>query len=138
MADEGNAGTFEYTLSGRAMTFLKTQPGQLGMMRRYVDVLQNVMAKATAANDAAAADAAVNKIHEVAWTAVESRFTSEADLDFVRMEVICGRITEPELFAILSNGASSAAPDDDADPVPAKKAVRKAAKKTANPRRAAR
>ena len=111
------------------------------MMRRYVQMLQMQMGVAEKANDAEKIGELVAKMHEVAWTAVESRFTSEDDLEFVRMEIIIGKLEETDLFAILSNGVSTSTPDDDAEPAVPKRAVKKAAKKatrTANPRRAAR
>jgi cation transport regulator ChaB len=141
MADEGNVDTFEHTLSGRLMTFKKTSGGQLTMMRRYIQMLQLQMAAAEKANDAEKVGELVAKMHEVAWTAVESRFTSEDDLEFVRMEIIVGKLEETDLFAILSNGAFQSTLDDDAEPVTPKRAVKKATKKatrTANPRRASR
>ena len=140
MADEGNVDTFEHALSGRTMTFKKTSGSQLTMMRRYIQVLQRQTVDAEQAGDGDKVSKLVNQMHEVMWTAVESRFTSDDDLEFARMEVICGNLQETDLFAILSNGAVQSVPDDDAEPA-APKRVRKAAKKatrTANPRRATR
>lgn len=133
MTAEGNADTFVYPLSGRDITFLKTQPQQLTMLRRYTQVQQALMVKAEAAKDERAYIDAATRIHEAAWTAVESRFTDPDDLEFVRLEVIAGKLGEGELFVILSNGVKATVPDDDADPVVAKqRAVKKnAAKNTA-------
>lgn len=144
MADKGSEDTFVHTLAGREMVFEKTQPGQLIMMRRYVAELQVRLAAAERDSNDDERVKVLTQIHEVAWTAVESRFTSVDDLDFARMSIITGKLTAPELFVILSNGETTAVPaEDDADPVRMKQRTvagnaKKAAKKAAPTPRAKR
>jgi hypothetical protein len=145
MADSGIGETFEHTLAGRLMVFKRTQRTQILVLERYSTVLQGQIEAALAADDQDTVIKLINKLNEATWSAVESRFTSEDDLDFARMKIINGELEEKHLMQILSNGYVRQEPDDDADPAPpvkkaAKKAVKKAAaaKKTANPRRASR
>lgn len=83
------------------------------------------------------------RLSDIAFEVAESRFTSPEDLEFARMEVLRGNITEVEIFRILANGVPrTEEPDDDADPVPAKRVkkapVKAAAKKVPASRRGTR
>ena len=144
MADEGNADTFTYTLAGREILFFKATQAQLLMMQRIVQRIQRQM-HAAQDHPEIVSDLIV-QLHNFAFEAVESRFADPADLTFVEQEVLRGNISQEQIFGILSNGnAHNNAPDDDADPAPAKRAGRKApakkaapVSKSANPRRGAR
>lgn len=141
MADEVSADTFEHTLAGRKMVFKKTERSQLMMLQRIVRRIEQQMHGV--ADKPEQVSALATQLSDVAFEAVESRFTDPADLEFVTRHVLRGVIVEDDLWAILSNGRkANEAPDDDADPAPAKKvakaAAKKTAKKAASPRRGAR
>jgi hypothetical protein len=137
MADEVSADTFEYTLAGREMVFKKTERSQLMMLQRIVRRIEQQMHGV--ADKPEQVSALATQLSDVAFEAVESRFTDPADLHFVTTHILRGVIVEDDLWAILSNGRkANEAPDDDADPAPAKKAAKKATKKAASPRRGAR
>lgn len=139
MADKGNGDTFEHVLAGRTMVFRKTSGTQMLVLQRYANVLKEQIDAAVETDDAAKIAELVGKLNNITWETVESRFTDPADLEWVQTKVVTGVLGEADLLAILTNGYKRPAePDDDADPAPAKKAVKKAVKKTANPRRASR
>lgn len=147
MADEGNAGTFEYTLSGKELTFKKVEPGQLIMLQRYVDGLRAKAAKMLETEDLDGILAIGRKISEATWTHIESQFISDEDLEWIQLEIIAGRIKESDLMPLLSNGIKRSEAEDDAEPVAVKRpgrkapAAKKAAKRaapSANPTRAKR
>ena len=130
MADEGNADTFEYTIAGRVMVFKKTTPSQLMMMQRLVRRVQQQM-HAVAGQPEKVAEL-VAQLNDMMFEAVESRFVDPLDILVVHTEILRGNVTEEHLMPILSNGNSRAEqPDDDADPVPAKRTRKAAAAKKA-------
>lgn len=128
MADEGSADTFEYPLNGRVLVLKKIHHGQVVMLERY---WESMTAKADAARDRGDLDEALRLLKKASgafWRVVESQFLSQDDLEFVQEEILLGRLTEEDLGPIISNGEKpSTAPDDDADPAPAKRPGRKAA-----------
>jgi hypothetical protein len=141
MADKGSADTFEYELAGRMMVLRKTTRSQLMMLQRMLGQLQDQMHRA--ADDPETVGALLSQLNDIAFEAAESRFTNPLDLAHVQREVLRGNVEESDIYAILSNGNKAVAPpDDDADPVPAKRArkaaVKKAAAKKPATRRAAR
>jgi hypothetical protein len=136
MADKGSADTFEYELAGRMMVFRKTTRAQLMMLQRMLGQLQDQMNRA--ADDPETVGALLSQLNDIAFEAAESRFTNPLDLAHVQKEVLRGNVEETDIYAILSNGTKTVTvPDDDADPVPAKR-VRKAAAKKAPGRPASR
>lgn len=141
MDDEGDVGTFEYTLGGRVMQFKRVHRGQIIMLNRFVDTQQAQAARMVEAKDLDGVIAVGKKINNATWTTIESQFLSEQDLEWVQMEIIAGRIGERDLLPLLSNGVKHVEVQDDADPAPAKRPGRKApakraARKTAAPRAA--
>jgi hypothetical protein len=145
MADKGNEDTFEHELAGRTMVFKKTSGTQMLVLQRYANVLKEKFEAAAEAGDEVEVTKLAKKLENITWETVESRFTSEEDLDWVQMKVVTGVLAEADLLAILTNGYKRPVePDDDADPAPkkaAKKVARKAttpAQKAANQRRATR
>ncbi len=130
MADKGSDDTFEYPINGRVLTMRKISRSQLEMLQRYIDSLQGRTLAALEAEDAKELSALAKKINDATWTTIESQFLISDDLEWVQMEVLAGRIKEPDLLPLLSNGIKRHVVEDDADPAPAKpakKAVKKAA-----------
>jgi ribosomal protein L12E/L44/L45/RPP1/RPP2 len=147
MADEGNVDTFEHIVGGRTMAFNKISKSQIIMLQRYVNGLQDKANTALQAEDVDAMLKYATKMNEATWSTIESQFTNPDDLEWVQLQIIAGHLDEKDLLPLLSNGHKVAqAPEDDADPAPAKKkpgrkapAAKKAApRKTANPTRATR
>lgn len=135
MADEGNADTFEYPVNGRTLVLRKIESARVGMLARYWESME---AKAGASTDPDEIVRIAKEMSDAVWGMVESQFTNPRDLEFVQKEIIAGRLTEAALGPIMANGQTRVSPpDDDADPVPAKKTpgrkapVKKAAKKAA-------
>lgn len=129
MDDMADNDTFEHTLAGRTMVFLKGDPGQVIMLRRYVGVQQEKLVLAQKTKDAAGIAAVMQNINDAVWTAVESRFTSTEDISFVQLQIIAGKLKDKDLLPLLHNGSGEDTRPDDAPPV--KKTVKKAAKKAA-------
>lgn len=143
MADEGSAGTFEYTIKDRLCVFKRISKSQIIMLQRYIQSLQQKSAVAQGAEDLDALIKLAAKMNEATWTTIESQFTNPDDLEWVQLEIIAGRMQEEDLLPLLSNGHKRTETEDDADPAPAKRPGRKAparkpAAKTANPSRAKR
>lgn len=137
MADEGSADTFEYTLAGRTLTFYKTGHGQLLMLERLGRSIMAQM-QALGPEQLDKVKELGTKLNDMAFEVAESRFTNPEDLEFVRMEVLRGNITEVDIFRILANGVVRTEVDDDADPVTAKRVKKAPAKKAPASRRGTR
>lgn len=131
MADEGNPDTFEYTVKGRECVFKKISKSQIIMLKRYIESLQLKSVKAQTEEDLESLVQLAAKMNEATWTTIESQFTDPQDLEWVQLEIIAGRMKEEDLLPLLSNGHKNVTPDDDADPVPAKRPGRKAPAKKA-------
>src|SRR5687768_15304477 len=129
MADEGNADTFEYPIGGRTLLFNKVTKAQMIMLNRYVDTQRRKAKEAMDAKDLEAMNskdldiviAIGKKIDDATWTTIESQFTNPDDLEWVQMQIIAGRISEDDLYPLLSNGIKRVEAEDDADPAPAKR-----------------
>lgn len=140
MADEGNADTFEYPINGRVFTLRKMTSSRITVLERYWNAMQAKGEAAATAEEKLAID---KKMANAVWEMIESQFIDPADLEFVQLEIVMGRLSEADLGPIMANGETRAKPlDDDEDPVPVKKPGRKAASKKAatraNPSRAKR
>lgn len=132
MADEGSAGTFEYTLGGRVVTFKTVERDQITMLQRYVETLQRKASTMRDAQDLDGVLAVGKKISEATWATIESQFLTPQDLEWTQLEIIAGRIKEKDLLPLLSNGVIRTETQDDDDPVTTKRPGRKApAKKPA-------
>jgi hypothetical protein len=138
MADEGNAGTFEYTVKGRACTFKQVSKSQIIMLRRYIESLQRKSVAAETEEDIGELITLAEKMNEATWTTIESQFINPQDLEWVQLEIIAGRLDEQDLLPLLSNGYKRTDTPDDADPVAAKRPGRKAPAKKAAPRQTSR
>lgn len=136
MADEDNIVT--HKLLGRDMQFRPVSPGQLVLISRMA---QRAMRQVDEGETVAAFNSLMVKMLDL----IESLFVSEQDRQDVEDAMLAGKISLEEVQSIAFGGKTEPAPDD-ADPVVAPKtlrskrpaAVAKVAKKTANPRRAAR
>lgn len=128
MADEGSADTFEYTIAGRTMWFLKSSQSQLIMLDRMG---RQIRMRIDATEDPDEMRTLLDQMNDMAFETAESRFTSSDDLDFVRREILRGNVELEDVYGILANGNRQSPPDDDADPVPAKKTRKAPAKKAA-------
>jgi hypothetical protein len=143
MADEGGVDTFEHLVGDRMMVFKKISKSQIIMLQRYVNGLQDKAAQALKDEDVDAMLQYAGKMNQATWSTIESQFTNPDDLEWVQLEIIAGRLDERDLLPLLSNGhKATQTPEDDADPVVAKRPGRKApakkaAKKAAPARRAA-
>jgi hypothetical protein len=132
MADEGKADTFEHTISGRVMTLNKNAPGKVAMLERYWESMSK---KANAADTAEEGIRIAKAMSDAVWGLVETQFIDPADLEFVQLEIVMGRVDESVLGPILANGMTRDKVDDDADPAPVKKTPgRKTSPKKAAPR----
>lgn len=130
MAEE----TFEHTLAGRSIVFLKSDPSRLQLLQRVLKQRQGNLNDALAREDTDVAAMLVRDIHDMVWTAIESQFTDPADLLHVQRAILARELEESDLYPVLANGAV-ASPADDADPPaakPRKKAAPAAAKKGNN------
>jgi len=143
MADEGSVETFEYAVKGRLCVFKQISKSQIIMLKRYIESLQLKSVAAQNEEDLGSLIALAAKMNEATWTTIESQFTDPADLEWVQLEIIAGRLEEQDLLPLLSNGHKHNDIPDDADPAPAKRPGRKvpakkAAKKAAPAPRAKR
>ena len=101
MADKGSEDTFTYKLGGRDIVFRKTSMSQLMMMQRMVRRTQQQMH--AVADDPKAIGELVAGLNDMAFEAIESRFTDPLDLQFVHLGVIRGEITLEEISRVVAS-----------------------------------
>lgn len=137
---------FEYTLLGRSMRFKRLSGGQVIMMQRMYQRGRKMLD--SMGDDKEQMFAELSKLNVQTLDIIESLFLDPEDVELVQQAMLEGKVDMDDLRPILSGGKETGPPpDDDADPVDPPKTLKSkkpaatakvTAKKTANPRRAAR
>lgn len=137
MSDQTPENTFTLTLAGREILFNKTSPGQITAMQRYIDKIRIQMIGA----DDDTISQLFTKINKIMLDVIDTRFVHEEDREYIEKQLMFGGIEVQEIMVVLSNGNKPKPVTPDDQPPAAKKTAgrkapaKKAAKKTANPRR---
>ena len=134
-------GDFKRTLAGREIWFNSPLPGQFNAWKRYRESLKrrfDVIKVQAKKNSDMASYRELSELSEKfdisTLEFVESLLVDEADVDFIAMEMISGRVTTVDIQNVLFTDEE---PEDDAEPEVKAKAPKKitASKAAANAKR---